>query len=230
MSMNSNFLKHVFFTLLALTPALYLQLNWERMPDQIATHFSSDGTPNGFTERSSLWPLVLLLCGVAIGSYYLVQFINKVDPKRKDRPVAPLFNKMAIMIALFLTTINLLMLVSAVYPGANIMGKAIVPMVGLLLAVLGNYMYNVKQNYFVGIKVPWALASEYNWRKTHHLGGRLWVAGGILMVISSLLLPRDVSSIAFNILIGIMVLVPVAYSFILFKKEGNLPHYYDKVD
>ncbi|WP_276133377.1 SdpI family protein [Polluticoccus soli] len=228
--MNRNFFKHAFFTLLALTPALYLQLNWGRMPEQIATHFAADGTANGFTERSSLWGLVLFLCGIAIASYYLMQFINKVDPRRRGNPVSPMFNKMAITIVLFLTSINLLTLISAVYPEANIMGKAIVPIVGLLLAVIGNYMYNVRQNYYVGIKVPWALASEYNWRKTHHLGGRLWVIGGILIIITSLLLPREIASVTFNVLIGIMVLVPIAYSFILFRKEGNMPHYYDKMN
>lgn len=228
--MNRNFFKHAFYSLLALVPALYLQLNWERMPERVATHFAADGTANGFTERSSLWALVLFLCAVAIISYFLIQFINKIDPKRRGNPVSPMFNKIAVIVVLFLTTINLLTLVSAVYPEANIMGKAIIPLVGLLLAVIGNSMYSVRQNYLVGIKVPWTLASEYNWRKTHRLGGKLWTVGGLALAAAGLLLRGNMVSIVLYVVVGIIALIPIAYSFVLFLKEGNLPHYYDKVN
>jgi hypothetical protein len=45
--------------------------------------------------------------------------------------------------------------------------------VGLMLAVVGNYIYNIKPNYFAGIRLPWTLHNDENWKRTHLLGGKL---------------------------------------------------------
>lgn len=105
----------------------------------------------------------------------------------------------------------------------NIMDKAEVPFLGLLFAFLGNYMYNIKPNYFVGIRVPWTLNSDYNWKKTHQLGGRIWFIGGILITIISLLIPAVYAHIVLTVVLAIMVIIPIGYSFILFKKEKDNP-------
>ena len=54
---------------------------------------------------------------------------------------------------------------------------------GLLFALLGNNMYNIKPNYFAGIRLPWTFESEDNWRKTHHLAGRFWFFGGLIFAV-----------------------------------------------
>jgi uncharacterized membrane protein len=63
------------------------------------------------------------------------------------------------------------------------------PLMGLLFSVLGNYMHSIKPNYFVGFRTPWTLENEDNWRKTHQLMARIWVPGGLLITIGTLLLP-----------------------------------------
>ena len=52
--------KHQIFiiitSLITLLPILIGILCWSRLPDTIATHFASDGTPNGFSTKSrSVW-------------------------------------------------------------------------------------------------------------------------------------------------------------------------------
>ena len=54
---------------------------------------------------------------------------------------------------------------------------------GLLIAVVGKYIYNIKPNYFAGIRLPWTLNNDENWRKTHLLGGKLIIGGGLLIVV-----------------------------------------------
>lgn len=80
-------------------------------------------------------------------------------------------------------------------------------------------MNNIKPNYFVGIRTPWTLESETNWRKTHHLGGKLWFAGGMAMAVLLLLVPEQACRSVFLAGVIVLALVPVTYSFLLFKKS-----------
>ncbi len=88
-------------------------------------------------------------------------------------------------------------------------------MIGILFIVLGNYMSKNQQNYTVGIKLPWTLNSEENWNKTNRLASKLWVIGGIILLIN-IFLEIDVIFLGVLILIGV---IPAVYSFILYKKE-----------
>ena len=82
-------------------------------------------------------------------------------------------------------------------------------------------MYNVKPNYFVGIRLPWTLENEDNWRKTHHLGGKIWVIGGLLIILTGILLsPALMYKILLPILL-IMVLIPVIFSYRYYEKSKN---------
>lgn len=95
----------------------------------------------------------------------------------------------------------------------------IVPLaVGLLFIIIGNYMPQIKSNFFMGIRTPWTLSSETVWQKTHLLGGYTFVIGGILFIVGTVLTPP------LNLylpLIGALVAVslPVAYSYIAFLRE-----------
>jgi uncharacterized membrane protein len=91
-------------------------------------------------------------------------------------------------------------------------------LMGILFIVIGNYMPKTRQNYTIGIKVPWALDNEENWNRTHRLAGYLWVAGGIALVILALAgLTNPV------LMIGVVLfftLVPTFYSWWLHAKKG----------
>ena len=40
-------------------------------------------------------------------------------------------------------------------------------LMGALLIIIGNYLPKCRQNYTIGIKIPWTLADEDNWNRTH---------------------------------------------------------------
>ena len=50
---------------------------------------------------------------------------------------------------------------------------------------MGNYMPKLKVNHTVGIRLPWTLQSEDNWHKTHRLAGKLWVLGGLILLLEA---------------------------------------------
>jgi uncharacterized membrane protein len=89
---------------------------------------------------------------------------------------------------------------------------------GLMFIVIGNYLPKARQNYTIGIKIPWTLADEENWNRTHRLAGRLWVASGILMV--TIGLTRVVAAEWLAGMVLTVALVPCAYSYWLHTGKG----------
>ena len=94
-------------------------------------------------------------------------------------------------------------------------------LVGVLCIMLGNYMPKLQQNYTVGIKLPWTLNSAENWNRTHRLGGKLFIVGGVLIAVSGFLSPFLGETAGIVIMLGVILLctlVPAGYSFWLFKR------------
>jgi len=102
------------------------------------------------------------------------------------------------------------------------MNRFVFGAMGLLFILLGNFMGKLRPNYFAGIRTPWTLESKTVWLKTHRLGGRVMVAGGICMLFASFLLPTEQSFLLcllpFTLLI---VLIPTVYSYICYRAEKN---------
>ncbi|MCQ2355795.1 MAG: SdpI family protein, partial [Methanocorpusculum sp.] len=82
---------------------------------------------------------------------------------------------------------------------------------------IGNYLPKSKQSYTVGIRLPWTLNSEENWNRTHHLAGYLWILGGVLLLLCAFL-PAVWSLPVLVILLILVVGIPFAYSYSLYRK------------
>jgi len=218
----SKRLRYILFIVLALVPVFYSLIVWKQLPQNVPTHFDLNGQANGYTDKHWLWILSI----INIAAYLITQNVGRIDPKRINRPNSSI-SRLGEVVSLFITGINVLIVYAAIHPEKNVMSYTN-PLIGILFIILGNYMYNLKPNYFAGIKVPWTLASDYNWKKTHQLGGRLWFIGGIILVVAGLFFPKNIESYAFSITIAILIIVPIAYSFMLFKKESKTPGYFDK--
>jgi uncharacterized membrane protein len=90
--------------------------------------------------------------------------------------------------------------------------------IGLLLAVVGNFLGKVTRNFFVGIRTPWTLASEEVWMRTHRLGGRLFVLAGLAMFALAL---AGGGPIAMIVVVGAAALVSVVASYFIYRRiEG----------
>ncbi|MEJ7685332.1 MAG: SdpI family protein [Segetibacter sp.] len=173
-------------------PLIYLASVYKSLPDIVATHFGIDGKPNGFGTKSEFAGIVLFMVLIPMGVYLLIKNIHKIDPKKSAKFSTDSMNKIAVAIVIFFTGLNILVVYSAI-KGELAFNNLMLPFFGLFFAYLGNVMYSVKQNYFVGIRTPRTLESEDIWRKTHQLGGKLWFAGGLLIAIATLLLNNTAS-------------------------------------
>lgn len=196
-------------SIVTVSPMLAGLLLWNRLPDQIATHFGSGNVANGWSSKSfAVFGLPFFLLAV----HLICFFIIANDPKRKN--IDGRFLKC------FLWLVPLVSLVCclpcyAIALGINVdIGMIVCLLLGVFFIVIGVLMRNIKQNYTVGVKLPWTLNSEENWDRTHRLTSKLWIAGGVIFGINSI---PQFDSIMLAV-IAILALVPIGYSFILYKK------------
>ncbi len=200
-------------SIVTILPVLIGIICWNRLPDVMATHFGMNNEANGFSSKAfAVFGLPLVLLAVL----WVGAFVTAHDPKRQN--ISPK------MFSLMLWIVPVISLVGAatIYP-VNLGYDLDITffselLLGLIFIVIGNYLPKARQNYTIGIRIPWTLANEENWNRTHRLAGYLWMICGILMIIISL--TRVVSA---EWLIGIfliIVLVPCIYSFWLHAKKA----------
>ena len=208
--------------LLSLLPIVYLMLIWHQLPDSVPLHYSGNKADR-MGSRMELGLALGFMTVVSIGVSALLLNIHKIDPKKSYSSNSSLMQKIA------WTTVTLMSLlgVYAVYEtltycnsGAlGFSGKGYLVLLSLTFVVLGNFLNNVKPNYFVGIRTPWNLENEENWRKTHYLAAKLMFYGGIVIMLVILALPAPISYYALTLGLIPIVLIPFAYSYLLYKRE-----------
>lgn len=203
-------IKNLILVMFLAAPLIYLNMVYDVLPEKVALHFGADMQPDRYGPKSELWTTILMLMGIALAAYLLVTNLSKIDPKNQNLQSQGIIEKLGLTIVGFMSFITLYIIYSSYNPTS---GKLLFVMLGGLFAVLGNFMNSIKPNYFVGFRLPWTLENEDNWRKTHQLGGKVWVAGGLLIALLTFLLPAALILKLLFVIISIMVLVPAIYSY-----------------
>ena len=205
--------------LIWLLPLVYLLTFYNTLPDSVPVHFDSSGQPDRYGSRTEFLWIIIILTTVSGLAYLLLKFLPSIDPRRTARYSSHTFKQLAFVMLLFLSAINIAIMYATTH-GAMEVEKFIFPLIGLLFTYIGNIMHSLKPNYFVGIRTPWTLESEDTWRKTHQFAGKLWLPGGLLITLAALLLPAKAAVIVFVSCLMVLILIPVVYSYIYYKK-GN---------
>lgn len=212
-------LQDMFVLILIILPSVYLLKIYSSLPPIIPTHFGIDGKPNGFSEKHQMIWIILSMSLLSAGVYLLIRNLPKIDPKKTASLSAANMQKIAVAAVALLSAIMICMLYSSMH-GFLSFSRMLNPLLGIFFIIVGNLMYNIKPNYFVGIRIPWTLENENNWRATHHMAGKLWFTGGIFITISTLLLSAKAGEYVFMGGTLILALAPVIYSFIYFKRNN----------
>ena len=188
---------------------------YQIFPAVVPTHWGISGQANSFGPK---WVGAFVIPIIIFILYFIFSLLPKIDPKHgnyEDFKQAYNAFKTAIMAVLF-----------AIYliTSLNIIGVAVsvslwVPaLIGLFMVIIGKYLGQVKSNYLVGIRTPWTLNNEDNWNKTHSFGVKVFVVGGLLLSVDGLL-PNVWRMPLFLTTIIIIVLVPIVYSYVLYRKQ-----------
>lgn len=181
---------------------------WDRLPEQVATHFGTGNIPNGWSSRPfAVFGIPLMLLAI----HLLCIFATTSDPRKRN-----ISGKLYHCVVWLVPLISLAVMAS-VYGYALGMtvdiGMWINLIVGAVFIILGNYLPKCGQNYTVGIKLPWTLESEENWNRTHRLAGCLWILAGFVFLVNAFFQSGWVAAAVLA-----MTLIPVGYSFVLYRK------------
>jgi len=211
--MKNKKLKLILSSILVILPIFVGLILWNELPDQIVTHWSFDGTPDGWSSKIFTvlgLPLILL----AIHLFCL--FITFLDPKNENQ------NKNIFDLVIWITPITSLFANGAIYLNTlnihlsmQIFGSVFA---GILFVLLGLYLPKCKQNYTIGIKLPWTLNDENNWNATHKFASKFWVIGGILMLLT-VLLPTEAFMWVFFGIILLLAIIPFIYSYVYYIRN-----------
>lgn len=215
---HSIILRRTFILIILGIPWIYLATIWRSLPEKVPVHFGLDGTPDRYGEKNQVFLFLSIITVAALLVYFIMSNIYKIDPKRYATKQQDVFLKIGMAIVVFLSFVNLIILHWTQQQYTDNLNLFLVAF-GILFAYFGNIMHSIKPNYFAGLRLPWTLESESNWKATHRLAGKIWFVGGLLIAILALFIKPSIMVFVMAGVISIMVIIPVIYSYRYFKKE-----------
>lgn len=184
-------------------------LFYDKMPAELPTHWNFHGEVDDYSSR---FDAMVLNQGFFVVMNIFVCFMLDNDPRnKKQNNFVMTISKLAVPLVMIL--IYVLTIMTGLGRDVNV--SVIIPLfVGLLFIAIGNYLPKTKRNYTMGIKLPWTLNSDENWRRTHRLGGICFIIIGFCLIIS-VFLKSEIIFIA-SLIIG--TIIPSVYSYYLYTK------------
>ena len=200
-------------SLLTLLPIPVGLLLWNQFPETMAIHFGFTGEADGYASPNfTVFALPLLM----LAFHWLCIFFTARDKGNQGK------NQKMFHIVLWTIPIISNLSLLGLYAFAldvefSPVVWTVVPM-GLLFALIGNYLPKTRMNSTMGIKVPWAYTSEENWNATHRFAGKVWVIGGILVALCGLL-PHIWAISTMIVFMFVLCVLPIVYSYRFYRKE-----------
>jgi len=214
--MSKFSLKRDFYSLIILLLGLGIVLwAYPKLPQQIPSHWNMKGEVDGYAAKAFGAFMGLSIAALIYFGFYL---LAKIDPLKKNYQR---FNKGYLLIRDTMITFFVLLNIISVLAGLGYIedaSKSIFILFSLLMIAMGNYMPTFKRNWFLGIKTPWTVSSEEVWNRTHRIGGKLFMLGGLLGLIEAIFMDSS-----YLFLIGVIgaSLGSTIYSYWLYQKLAD---------
>ncbi|WP_269848953.1 SdpI family protein [Methanosarcina horonobensis] len=167
---------------------------YPQVPEQMATHWNSQGEVDGY--MSKFWGLFFMpLVITSLAVMFLI--IPRIDPKKENiEKFRKYYDGFIVILILFMIAVHLQILLWNA--GVQISPNAILPVgIGLLFYYIGILTENAERNWFIGIRTPWTLSSDRVWKRTNRLGGKLFKIAGIVAVFGAFF-SRNLQSTLFS--------------------------------
>ncbi len=194
-------------------PFMYLAYTWPQLPEQVPLHWNMKGEIDRYGSK---WELLMIPFLLPVLTYLIFLVVPNIDPKDKLNKMGKKLGSIKFLLTTLMSILALFIIYSV--KNASLANpNYIVLLIGVLYVILGNYFKTIKPNYFIGIKTPWTLENETVWKATHQLAGKMWLVGGIIIVLSSLLADKQTNFILFIAITVIISMVPIAYSYLKFN-------------
>ena len=185
---------------------------YKRLPSELPIHFDMNNKADSFASKEMA---LFGVNGFMLVLYLFCYFITNKDPKVENQG-----DKALNVVLIFVPILAILTSAITISYGLNYRPRIDLYLnlaLSIMFILIGNYLPKTKRNYTLGIKLPWTLASDYVWEKTHRLAGYLWVIGGLVSFIGTILFKDHISYIFVGAII-IMVFIPMIYSYLIYEK------------
>ena len=205
---------------LLITPFVAVVVLWSQIPGRVPIHWNLRSEIDDWASKPIgllMTPLIgLLMVG-------LLHIVSWLDPKLRrglhqgDKMHTVLQILRVAFAGLFdaIFAVQITAALDRTIPAAQLMQVSIL----ILFAILGNYLPNLRPNYFIGIRTPWTLESPETWRATHRLGGKLMFFGPVLLLVLEFFLNRSLFDPLFLTFIALLVVWSSAYSWYHFRRH-----------
>jgi uncharacterized membrane protein len=182
------------------------------LPDRIPTHWNIKGEIDAYGSKT--WA-AFLSPALMLGLLGLFAVLPWLSPKHFEIDTFRSTYEFIVLVAmLYFAYVHVLTLMAA-FDRRLDFARALVGGMFLFFALLGNVLGKVRRNFYVGVRVPWTLASERVWNDTHRVAAWLFVSCGLLGAILMLFGANPLLPCA---LLPIAVFVPIVYSFVHSKR------------
>ncbi|MEQ9266514.1 MAG: SdpI family protein [Balneolaceae bacterium] len=214
MSILETLKKEWFILVILIVPFFVSAYFWDELPDEVPTHFNIRGEADDWGPK---WMVAYLIPMIGLGTYLMILLVPAIDPKKKiesaQKPVAAI----RMFTSVFMVGIYAFVMAASLGTTINFSNYIIIG-VGMLILIVGNYMNSIKPNYFIGIRTPWTLENEEVWKRTHRLSSKIWIVGGLLLMLSPLVPEMIRLDYLIYIIVGILAGIPLVYSYVIYKK------------
>lgn len=192
------------------------------LPDLVPIHWGINGQADGYGLK---WMGTILYPLISVGIYALVRVLLVAGPRLGQQGDTSANLKLAKIILagimLFLLIVQLVTIAESL--GARLdMSIVIMLALSVLFIFLGNYMGKMRRNFWMGIRTPWSLSNAAVWERTNRMGGWLFVAVGVIGILSSFIPSLRLWGILVPIIAATIFLY--IYSYVCYRQQTQRDH------
>lgn len=181
------------------------------LPDRVPTHWNLHGQVDGYGPR---WLAAFLLPVVMAALLALFAVLPWLSPAQfKMEGFRATYGFIVGVVLAMQGFIHVVTLLAALGSKLDVT-RSLTAGVLLGLALMGNVLGKVRRNFFVGVRVPWTLASERVWNETHRLAAWVTTSVGLVGAVTAAL---GYPIVALGLLV-LIVVAPTVFSLVRYKQ------------
>lgn len=201
---------------------------WGALPsgEPIPVHWNAAGEADSFAPREEAIWYLLLLPASALFTTALMALAPALDPfkanlRKSAKAYVAIWAVVMILMAALTAGIALMMVRGASGADGNEFIRFVLAGCGVVFIVIGNYLPKTRKSFFLGIRTPWTLTSDYTWEKTHRLAGPLYIAAGLIGIVLAFTMTGIWLVFAFVGTVLAVSLFGAAYSWWVWRKAED---------
>ena len=187
-------------------------LAYPQLPASIPTHWNWRGNVDNYGPR---WVLFILGPGLMAAALGLFAALPKISPQRFELATfKATYHYLMLVVVAMIGCLYAIMLWAAWSASANL-PQAMLVVMSVFFAFIGNVMGKVRRNFWIGIRTPWTLASERVWYATHRLAGKTIVIAALVCLITIF------AGLPFSLCLAILIMgpcLPAVYSLAYYQR------------